>query len=213
MRRGRFISVEGPEGAGKTTQVEVIARTLRGLGHEVLVTREPGGTPLGETVRSLLLGPGGEALSAEAEALLFAASRAQHVRDVIEPALAAGQDVVCDRFTDSSIAYQGGGLGLDQSALGALQEFATGGVRPDLKILLDLPVETGLARRMRGIDSVNHVDRRDIAFHHRVRDAYHRLVAAAPSTWIVIDASRPVPEVSEAVRHAVMRRSEVVTAT
>jgi len=205
--RGRFITIEGPEGAGKTTQAGVIAAALRALGSEVVVTREPGGTPLGDAIRALLLGPGGEAISHESESLLFAAARAQHVRDVIGPALAGGRDVVCDRFSDSSMAYQGGGLGLDTMALEAIQRFAIGDVRPDLKLLLDLPVEAGLARRMREGEQVNHVDRRSVAFHRRVRDMYLRLVSESPSTWVVIDASRPVGEVSEAVHRLVTGRT------
>nr|MBA2755352.1 dTMP kinase [Chloroflexia bacterium] len=128
------------------------------------------------------------------------------VQDVIGPALAAGTDVVCDRFADSSIAYQGGGRGLDPVTLQQVQAFATGGLRPDVTLLLDLPVEVGLARRMRDLDQVNHLDREGEEFHRRVREAYHRLAAAAPSVWVIIDAARPRSEVSEAIRQSLRLR-------
>jgi len=201
-----FVTVEGPEGAGKTTQLATVAETLRDLGDDVVVTREPGGTPVGEALRALVLGGGGAAVTARAEALLYAAARAQHVETLIRPALAGGRTVVCDRFTDSSIAYQGGGRGLDAIELITVQNFATGGLRPDLKLLLDLPVEVGLARRLRGGEEVNHVDREDLAFHRRVHAMYHRLVVDAPNEWVVIDASGVPSEVSAQIRQRLGER-------
>ena len=186
-----FIVVEGPEGGGKSTQVARLAARLRAHGHEVVETREPGGTRVGNVIRSILLGLGEDyAILPETEVLLLAAARAQHVREVIEPALARKAWVLCDRYVDSTYAYQGGGRGLDIAPLRKIQEFATNGVMPDLRLLLDVPVEIGLKRRHADPDSVNRIDLADLAFHQRVRDAFLALAAESPDQWLVVDARR-----------------------
>jgi dTMP kinase len=180
---GFFVAFEGPEGAGKTTQIVLLSERLRAEGHAVTVTREPGGTPLGERIRALLLDPAGVEIHARAEALLHNAARAQHVEAVIRPALERGEVVICDRFLDSTLAYQGGGRGLDLAALRGVQAFAVDGCEPRLRVLLDLPVEIGLARRCR-------MDAEALGFHERVRATFAALAAASPESWIVVDAAR-----------------------
>ena len=201
-----FIALEGPEGAGKSTQARLLAVALERDGHRVVVTREPGGTAIGERIRSIVLDPGDCAMLAETEALLMSAARSQHVADVVRPALADGCIVVCDRYVDSTLAYQGGGRGLSLEALRAVQRFATGGLEPDLRVLLDLPVEVGLARRLGGTSELNRLDLADVAFHHRVRAAYQALVSADPAGWLTIDATRPVDEVSRTLIAAIRPR-------
>lgn len=192
---GLFVTFEGPEGAGKSTQARRLADALRADGHVVTLTREPGGTALAEAVRDLVLDharAGDGPMSAAAEALLFTAARADHVDRLIRPALAVGQIVICDRFVGSTLAYQGGGRGLDEADLLAAQRLATGGLTPDLTLLLDLPAAAGLARRFadRDGDAPNRLDGETIAFHERVRERYRRLAAADPATWVVIAAER-----------------------
>ena len=184
---GYFIVLEGSEGTGKTTQARLLARRIEALGKPVLLTREPGGTALGEQIRHILLATDRYAILPETEVLLYAAARAQHVREVLLPALNAGMNVVCDRYVDSTLAYQGGGQGLPFGPLLSVQEFATGGLVPDLRILLDLPVEVGLARRLAGLDAVNHLDLAGVAFHERVRNSYFNLIASSPDSWAVVD--------------------------
>ncbi|MDP9359030.1 MAG: dTMP kinase [Chloroflexota bacterium] len=203
---GFFIALEGSEGAGKSTQARLLAEWLEAAGHSVLLTREPGGTDVGEQVRHVLLAPGAYAILPETETLLYAAARAQHVREVLLPALAAGSVVVCDRYVDSTLAYQGGGRGLPLTALLQVQEFATGGLLPDLRLLLDLPVNVGLARRLAGPDAVNHLDRAGVAFHERVRSAYLDLIAADPAGWAVVDADGPPEVVGKRVVEVVAER-------
>ncbi len=207
--RGWFITLEGPEGAGKTTQARLLAESLRADGHDVVLTREPGGTRLAERIRGLVLGhdeAGDGPMSPEAEALLFTAARAEHVRRVIGPALAEGRVVLCDRFTGSTLAYQGGGRGVDLDALAEAQRLATGGLEPDLTLLLDLPVERGLGRRFADgeADAPNRLDHESVAFHERVRSTYLALASREPATWRMIDADRdPVAvarEIDETVR-------------
>ena len=202
--RGRFIVFEGPEGAGKSTQAVRLAAWLEARGHDVVMTREPGGTEIGESIRSILLVSEGRAMLPATEALLYAAGRAQHVGEVIRPALARGAVVVCDRFVDSSLAYQAGGLGLPLADVAAIQGLATGGLAPDLKILLDLPVDVGLARRF-AAGAVNRVDLAGVAFHERVRSTYHRQVATSPDDWLVVDATESPEWVAAAVAAAVGR--------
>ncbi len=153
-----------------------------------MTTREPGGTRVGNEIRSILLGSGDYAILPETEVLLLAAARAQHVREVIAPALACGAMVLCDRYVDSTYAYQGGGSGLDLESLRTIQAFATDGLEPDLRILLDLPVEVGLGRRHADPSSVNRIDMASVAYHQRVREAYLALATANPQHWVIVDA-------------------------
>ncbi len=185
---GKFVVFEGPEGGGKTLQARLLADRLRINGHDVVETREPGGTRVGNEIRSVLLGLGDYTMLPETETLLLAAARAQHVREVIRPALERGAWVVCDRYVDSTYAYQGGGGGLDHNALQVIQTFATGGLEPDIRILLDVPVALGLRRRHADPASVNRIDLAGMAYHQRVRDRYLELAATSPAGWIVIDA-------------------------
>lgn len=197
MRHALFITLEGGEGAGKSTQLQAIADWLRQRGHEVVVTREPGGTPLGERLREVLLHGQGD-MSPDAEALLMFAARAEHLARVIRPALAAGRSVLCDRFTDATYAYQGGGRGIPATRLAALEQWVQGGLRPDLTLLLDLPVEVGLARA-RGRGAFDRFEREQRDFLERVRAAYLARAAAEPERVRVIDASRPTAEVTRAI--------------
>lgn len=205
-RRGWFITIEGPDGAGKTTQVEGLAAHLRAAGHDVVLTREPGGTRLGEQIRDVLLGRTGSAAPTEAltDAFLFNAARRQLVAEVIEPALEAGRTVLCARFADSTLAYQGYGAGVPLESLRSLEAVATGGLRPDLTILLDLPVEAGLMRKTP--EDVNRFEAEfDLAFHRRVREGFLALAVAEPARFVVVGAARPALEVSTAVNAAVDR--------
>lgn len=193
---GLFIALEGPEGSGKTTQARLLAERLRGRFAEVIVTREPGGTPAGERIRAILLDQMECAILPATEALLLAAARAQHVGEVILPALERGAAVVCDRFVDSSLAYQAGGRGLPIEEVRSINRLATGGLEPDLRILFDLPVDVGLRRRFGGAGEVNRIDLAGIEFHERVRACYHRLVEADPDAWVVIDAGQSPAQVA-----------------
>lgn len=207
---GRLIVFEGPEGAGKSTQVIRLVEHLHSVGYgNVLVTREPGGTPIGEQIRPILLDRANYAMLPETEALLYAAARAQHVRQVIQPALNEGTLVVCDRYIHSSMAYQSGGRGLEPQSLWNVQELATGGLMPDLCLLLDLPVSEGLARRRRASGHVDRLEADDLAFHERVRSAYHRMIESEPERWIVIDARAPIDEVTNQVVDGVMSRFDI----
>jgi dTMP kinase len=197
--RGTFIAFEGPEGGGKTVQIQRLARRLQEEGREVVVTREPGGTRVGDEIRTILLGLGDYAILPETEVLLLAAGRAQHVREVIEPALARGAWVLCDRYVDSTYAYQGGGRELDLEPIRQIQEYATGGLEPDVRVLLDLPVEAGLARRHADPDSVNRIDLDSLAFHRRVRSTYRRLADQRSSRWVVVDAMEPIESVEQSI--------------
>lgn len=205
-----FISFEGPDGSGKSTQIELLATELRASGHEVVTVREPGGTPTGEKIRAILLGEGG-ALSVDprADALLFNASRAQLVADVIEPALARGAIVIADRFADSTLAYQGYGSGLPLDALRAIIEFATSGRTPDLTLLLDLAADRGLARKS-GSGRTRFEDGFDATFHARVADGFRALAAAEPTRWQLLDASVApaalAAQISQAVQEALAIR-------
>lgn len=201
----KFIVFEGPEGGGKSLQVGRLAERLRSDGCEVVATREPGGTRVGNEIRSILLGMGDNAILPETEVLLLAAARAQHVREIIQPALERGAVVVCDRFVDSTLAYQGGGSGVDISSLRSIQLFATGGLEPDIRILLDLPVQVGLRRRHADPTSVNRIDLANVAFHQRVREAYLNLAATAPQRWVVIDAEETPDIVCENIWRQVRR--------
>ena len=197
-----LITFEGPEGGGKSLQARSLRDDLNTSGHTVTLTREPGGTEIGDQIRKVLTRLENTAMDPRTEFLLFSASRAQHVNEVIRPALNAGRIVICDRFFDSSFAYQGYGQGLDLEMLRAVTRFATGGLVPDLTLLLDLEVEEGLRRRESG-GNWNRLDAYDLEFHTRVRDGYHALVAEEPARWVVIDASRDLETVGGQVRSAV----------
>ena len=205
-----FISFEGPDGSGKSTQIELLASALRASGHEVVTVREPGGTPAGEKVRAILLGEGGAvSVDPRADALLFNASRAQLVADVIEPALARGAIVIADRFADSTLAYQGYGSGLPLDALRAIITFATAGRTPDLTLLLDLAADEGLARKS-GSGRTRFEDGFDAAFHARVAEGFRALAAAEPTRWRLLDASAApealAAQISQAVQGALATR-------
>ena len=198
--RGRFITIEGPDGSGKTTQVERLAERLRSAGHEVLVTREPGGTRLGEQLREILLARHGgiEPTDALTDAFLFEAARRQLVRQVIHPALADGSIVVCGRYSDSTLAYQGYGAGAPLDLLRAVDAAATDGLRPDLTILLDLPVEDGLARKSPD-ETTRFEAEQDVAFHRRVRAGFLALAADEPDRFAVVDATLSADQVADEV--------------
>lgn len=205
--RGRFLSLEGVEGAGKTTALENIRCFLASRGRRVVTTREPGGTPLAEDIRAVLLRPRTEPVDALAETLLVFAARAQHVATVIEPALRRGEWVLCDRFTDSTFAYQAGGRGVDAETVSWLAERAHGGCWPDLTLYLDVPVHTGLARaksRAAGPQQADRFERERLDFFERVRDAF-RQRAAQHSRIVSIDASRDAAAVRRDLRTAVER--------
>ncbi|MCB0077794.1 MAG: dTMP kinase [Anaerolineales bacterium] len=203
-----FITFEGPEGSGKTTQIVQLAQWLQQRGHRVVQTREPGGTLIGDQIRTILMDRANTSLVAEAEILLFSASRAQLVRRLIEPALAEGAVVLCDRFYDSTLAYQGYGRGLDIGMLREITDFATGGRRPDLTFLLDLDPELGLRRRQAGRsmgEEWNRLDAQTLAFHQRVRQGYLEL-AQQESRWRVVDGTEPSEAVQAALRQLIAKR-------
>lgn len=197
--RGRFITLEGVEGAGKSTQLALLVDWLRQRGIDPLVTREPGGTPLAEQIRALLLDSTSTAIATDAELLLVFAARADHLAHCIEPALAAGRWVVCDRFTDATYAYQGGGRQVDQDRIAALERFVQRGLVPDLTLLFDLPVATGLARAA-ARSALDRFERENAAFFERVQAAYRQAAARSPDRVQVIAADRPVEEVAADVR-------------
>ncbi|MFQ5400864.1 MAG: dTMP kinase [Anaerolineae bacterium] len=201
-----FLTFEGPEGSGKSSQIALLAQFLRQEGYTVLATREPGGTPIGDQIRSCLHDVANTQMTAAAEILLYSASRAQLVHEVIRPALVAGKVVLCDRFADSTIAYQGYGRGLELDALMRITRFATGGLTPDLTFLLDIDVERGLARRLEGGQEMNRLDLETVAFHQKVRQGYFQLAAADPKRWHVVDADRPVEVVQAELRQAALVR-------
>ncbi len=203
MTPGRFITVEGTEGVGKSTNLNFIQQWLEGQGHRVLVTREPGGTPLAEELRSLLLAPRDETVDPMAELLMVFAARAQHLEQVIKPALAAGTWVLCDRFTDSTYAYQGGGRGFDQGAIAQLETLVQGELRPDLTVILDIDVEKGLARAsQRSVP--DRFEGEAVAFFERVRAGYHELAARAPNRYAVVDAGQPLEQVQQSIKQVLI---------
>jgi dTMP kinase len=191
---GFFISFEGPEGGGKSTQIHRLAAALAERGYPVWTTREPGGTRVGEMIRPILLGQQQTRMTPWSEALLFTAARAQHVEEVIRPRLARGELVLCDRYTDSTLAYQGYGRGLDLDTLRRLQSQATGGLQPNLTMLLNLPVETGLSRIPR--PAQDRLDRETATFHQRVRAGYQEMAAADPRRWREVDATADQDQVA-----------------
>lgn len=195
---GLFITLEGPEGAGKSTNREYLAKRLRENGIEVVLSREPGGTPLAERIRELLLDPSGEKMDSDTELLLVFAARAQHLAQVIRPALARGAVVLCDRFTDATYAYQGGGRGLGDVRIAELERFVQGELRPDLTLVFDLPVEIGLSRAAaRGRLDRFELEGRD--FFEAVRQTYLQRAAATPARYRVLDAAQPLAAVQRSI--------------
>ncbi|OLU13169.1 dTMP kinase [Pseudomonas sp. PA1(2017)] len=191
---GLFITLEGPEGAGKSTNREYLAARLREQGIDVLLTREPGGTPLAERVRELLLAPSDEPMASDTELLLVFAARAQHLAQVIVPALERGAVVLCDRFTDATYAYQGGGRGLDVERIAQLETFVQGSLRPDLTLVFDLPVEVGLSRAVaRG--RLDRFEQEGRGFFEAVRATYLQRAEAAPARYRILDASQSLEAV------------------
>ncbi len=196
---GRFITIEGTEGAGKSSNIGFVQATLEAAGKTVVLTREPGGTPLGEAIRDLLLDHRGDGMAADTELLLMFAARAEHIAHRIRPALHQGQWVLCDRFTDATYAYQGGGRGIDVERIAALEHWVQGNLRPDLTIFLDVSVEVGLARARRR-SSPDRFEREERAFHEAVRAAYLRIAAREPARVQVVDATQPLARVQAGLR-------------
>lgn len=208
-----FITLEGPEGSGKSTQMALLAAWLREQGVPLVVTREPGGTEIGNQIRQVLMSTGNLGMTAETEFLLFSASRAQVVREVIRPALAEGKVVLCDRFFDSSLAYQGYGRGLELAALEQITTFATDGLTPNLTLFLDIDVEAGLLRRRRATQNEGaewtRLDAQTVAFHQRVREGYYELLRHAPARWITIDAAQEPEAVQGALRQVLREKLQL----
>ena len=199
MSRGKFITVEGSEGVGKTTNLNFIRQQLERAGRELVVTREPGGTELAEKIRGLLLDPGHKGMSSDCELLLMFAARAQHLQEVILPSLDQGKWVLCDRFTDATYAYQGGGRGLPPERIASLEDFVQGAFRPDLTLLLDIPVELGLARAgARG--ALDRFEQEELAFFERVRSAYLDQARREPGRYRVVDAGQPLEQVQQDIQ-------------
>jgi dTMP kinase len=207
MTSGRFITFEGMDGCGKTTQLRILAKALREGGQAVVETVEPGGTEIGQQIRRILLDPASSSISPRTELLLYFSSRAQNVEQVIRPALAAGVTVLCDRFTDSTLVYQGCGRGLDVDVVLDLDRIACQGLKPDLTILIDIDLETSLMRarrRNRHTDwSESRIDEESHAFHERVRRGYLALAKQEPERFAVIDGRAPIENVAAAVQEAV----------
>lgn len=203
-----FITLEGPDGSGKTTQASLLAGFLRQSGMDVLVTREPGGTPIGDQIRAILSSLDNASMHPRTETLLFLAARAQLVEQVIRAHLALGGVVVCDRYGDSTLAYQGYGHGNDLDQISTLLSFATGGLKPELTLLLDVDVEVGLMRRARGGDW-NRLDAYDLAFHQRVRQGYHQLARAEPGRWVTIDAGQLPEKVQVEIQRVVSEKLQI----
>lgn len=208
---GTFITFEGIEGSGKSTQIAQLANYLTARGIRNVLTREPGGTLIGDQVRRILLDPANRLLDPTAELLLYAASRAQHLREIILPALANGMMVLCDRFSDATLAYQGYGRGLDTEMIRSLDRIVTAGMRPALTLLLDIEATTGIARargrnNSRGLEAEARFENEELAFHERVRQGYLTLVAQEPDRIRVVDASGTSEAVQEQVRNIVDER-------
>jgi dTMP kinase len=207
MSKGFFITLEGVEGSGKTTQTALVGEALRNTGHRVMVTREPGGTRAGEAIRAIFLDPA-VSLHAAAELLLVLADRAQHVREKLKPAIAAGEIVLSDRYSDSTTAYQGYGRGLDLKLLDELNRLASDGTHPDLTIVLDLAVETGLERtreRVRGdVRGPDRFEGEQVEFHRRVREGFQTIAREQPGRVKILDATAPVAEITARITAAIL---------
>jgi dTMP kinase len=203
-----LITLEGPDGSGKSTQVGPLVEFLHQQGYTVLATREPGGTPIGDQIRAILMDLKNAEMQPHTEILLFLAARAQLVEQVIRPHLNQGGIVLCDRYADSTLAYQGYGLGTDPQILRLMLDFATGSLKPDLTLLLDIDVEAGLKRRKECGGEWNRLDANELAYHRRVRKGYFTLAQEEPQRWVVIDAGRPVDEVQADLQRIILARLE-----
>lgn len=201
-----FITLEGPDGSGKSMQVGELADFIRRQGYEVLTTREPGGTFIGDQIREVIMRMDNKSMNPRTEILLFCAARAQIVAELIRPQLEKGVVVLSDRYADSTLAYQGYGHGIDLDILRRILIFATGGLVPDLTLLLDVDVEKGLARRHSGGGEWNRLDDYELAFHQRVRKGYLELAASEPKRWVVIDAGQTPKDVQTALQRAVLAK-------
>lgn len=203
--RGPFITFEGIEGSGKSTQIALLAKHLTESGMRITLTREPGGTPIGDQIRKILLDPANGMLDPTAELLLYAASRAQHLHEIIQPSLAEGTAVLCDRFSDATLAYQGKGRGLDQEIIRSLDRIVTAGLRPDLTLLFDIDPALGIARARgrnenRGLEAEARFENEELAFHDRVRQGYLALAAQEPARIRIVDGAGTPEAVQERVR-------------
>lgn len=201
-----LITLEGPEGSGKTSQIPALKAFICSKGYDVVVTREPGGTDVGDQIREVLMNLKNVSIVPRTEILLFQAARAQHVEEVIRPALAAGRVVICDRFGDSTLAYQGYGHQTDLETLTYLVNYATGGLRPDLTLLLDIPVKEGMQRKVDNDSEWNRLDAYAEAFHCRVREGYLTLAGAEPDRWAIVDAARSKEQVQQSMQQAILDR-------
>lgn len=201
-----FITLEGPDGSGKSMQIPQLAEFIRQQGYEVLTTREPGGTDIGDQIRQVIMKLGNTLMNPRTEILLFCAARAQIVEEVLRPALARGVVVISDRYADSTLAYQGFGHGVDQEELRRLLKFATGGLKPDLTLLVDVESEVGLRRRQSSGGEWNRLDAYALSFHERVRKGYHTLAKEEPERWITIDGSQTPEMVQSNLRKVVAER-------
>ena len=204
MSRGLFISFEGTDGSGKTTQYRLFAEYLVSLGYEVVTTREPGGTPISEKIRGIILDPENTEMDDMTEALLFAAGRAQHVAQLIRPSVEAGKIVLCDRFMDSSIAYQGYARGLGD-CVRIINEYAVAGMQPELTFLLDLPPQAGRARNVKA-GKADRLEKQAMEFHSKVYEGYKKLAEIYPDRFIVIDADGSIEEVQARIRREFLER-------
>jgi dTMP kinase len=212
--KGTFITFEGIEGSGKSTQIALLANYLTAKGVRHVLTREPGGTLIGDQIRKILLDPANRALDSAAELLLYAASRAQHLREIIIPALAGGANVLCDRFSDATLAYQGYGRGLDIEMIRALDRIVTAGMRPELTLLFDIEAASGIARargrnNSRGLEAEARFENEELVFHERVRQGYLALVAQEPERIQVVDASSSAEAIQAKVRKILDERLRI----
>jgi dTMP kinase len=199
-----FITLEGPDGSGKSSQIEPLAEFIRQLGYSVVTTREPGGTEISVQIRNILMNLQNKSMHPRTETLLFCAARAQHVEEFIRPHLDKGEIVLCDRFAESTLAYQGYGHGNDLQLLRQILDFTTGGLRPDLILLLDIDAETGLKRRLEGGGEWNRLDDYALALHQRVRRGYLEMARQDPGRWIIVDACPPPADVQLALQEALL---------
>ena len=204
-----FITLEGPDGSGKSSQMNPLAEYLRQQGYDVVETREPGGTEIGDQIRQVIMDLKNKSMFPSSEILLFQASRAQLVREIVQPALAENKVVLCDRYADSTLAYQGYGHRTDMQQLTQIVEFATGGLKPDLTLYIDIDAEEGLRRRSDGDGEWNRMDDYEIEFHKRVRDGYHEMIAAEPERWVKIDGSKSQEDVQKKLREVVLERLKI----